>query len=83
MARSISKRNILKVSIAKPSFKPLPEDKSLGLDSSIRLYELEDGDKTEEGEDAEILIVQDKSLAATKQKYRQEKFPYIDTFDHQ
>ena len=43
-------------------------DKSFGLDPSIRFYDLEDGYETEkEEEEAEILIVYDSSLAASKQ----------------
>ena len=51
MGNSISKRNPVKSLISKPLVKPLPGDKTLGLESAIRSYEIEDSDKTEEGED--------------------------------
>ena len=53
MAESISKRNQAKDSTAKPSYKTPSRDKSLGLDPANRFYLIEDGDKTEEGEEAE------------------------------
>ena len=68
MARSISKRNPAKASTAKPSGKPPPGDKSLGLEPAIHFYLIEDSDKTEEGEEEEILIIHDKNLTATKQR---------------
>ena len=37
-------------STAKHSDKPMPRDKTLGLETLILFYEIEDGDKTEEGE---------------------------------
>ena len=49
----------MKASTAKPLGEPLPGGKTLRLNPSIRLYEIEDGDKTEEVEDAEILIIHD------------------------
>ena len=33
--------------------KPLPKDKSLGIEPAISFYEIEDGDTTEEGEEVE------------------------------
>ena len=83
MERSIRKRNSVTASTNKPFGKPLPMDKTIGLETSIGLYEIEEGDKTEEGEDAEILIIHDKILAATKQKVFKRKFPYINMFNHQ
>ena len=59
MERSIIKRNSAKASTAKRLDTPLHEDKSFGLDPDTRLYLIEDGDNTEEGEDAEILIIHD------------------------
>ena len=52
MARSISKINSAKASTVKPLVKLPPGDKSLGLEPSIRFYEIEDSDHTEEGKDA-------------------------------
>ena len=37
--------------------KPLPGDKTLGLEPAICFYVLEDGDETEEIYEAEILII--------------------------
>ena len=63
MANIISKRSSVKASAAKPSWKPPLRDKNLGVDPEICFYEIEYGDKTEEGEEAEILITHNKSLA--------------------
>ena len=49
--------NSSKYSTAKPSGKPQPGVKPLGLEPAIHFYEIEDGDKTEEVEDTEILII--------------------------
>ena len=57
MEKSISKRNYAKASTAKPLGEPPPGDKSLGIDADICFYLIEDVYKTEEGEDAEILII--------------------------
>ena len=72
----------MKASTVKPSVKPPHRDKTLGIDQDIRSYELEDGDKTQEGEGAEILIIHNKILAATKKNLTKRNFPYIYTFDH-
>ena len=82
MDRSISKRNSSKASTSKPPGKPPPRDKSIGLDTDICLYEIEDGAKTEEVEYAEILIIQDKILPETKKNFVKSNFPYINVFDH-
>ena len=52
MASSISRKSSVKASTDKPSGKPPPGDKILGIDPEIRFYELEDSDNTEEGEEA-------------------------------
>ena len=52
MAKSISKRNSATASIANTLGKPIPGDKTLGLEPYIRFYEIEDVDKTEEGEES-------------------------------
>ena len=49
MAQTISKKSSVKDSTAKPSGKPLPGDKTCGLETAIRFYEIEDGDETEKG----------------------------------
>ena len=73
----------MKSSTVKPLRNPPPGDKHLGLETAICFCELEEGDNTKEGEDAEILIIQDKILASTKQNLIKRKLPYIDTFDKQ
>ena len=40
----------VKITIAKPNGKPPTGDESLGIEPYTHLYEIEDGDKTEEGE---------------------------------
>ena len=46
MAKSISKRNPLKASTAKPLGNPPPGNKTLVINPDIRFYEIEYGDKT-------------------------------------
>ena len=48
MVGSISMKTV-KASTAKPNTKPRPGDKTLGLDTAIQFYEIEDSDKTKEG----------------------------------
>ena len=55
----------MKASTSKPLGKTTPGDKYLGLNPAILFYEIEDSDKTEEVEESEILIIYDRSLAAT------------------
>ena len=50
MVKTTSKKSYVKASAAKPSGKPLPGDKTPGLEPEIRFYELEDDGNTEEGE---------------------------------
>ena len=47
MARTISVKTV-----NSKTAKPLPGDKSLGIETYIRFYEIEDGDNYEEGEEA-------------------------------
>ena len=63
--------------------KPLPRDKILELDTETRFYELYDVDKTEEGEEAETIVIHDSILVESKQNHVKRKFPYINTFDHE
>ena len=49
MANTLSKKISVKASAAKPSGKPLPRYKSLGLEPAILFYSIEDSDETEEG----------------------------------
>ena len=83
MAKIISTKISVKASAAKPLCKPRPEDKTLGLQTEIRSYELEESDETEEGEEAEIIVIHESILAASKQNLVKGIFPYIYTFDHE
>ena len=49
MAETISKKNSVKASAAKPSGKPQPRNKTFGIEPAIRLYAIEDIDETEKG----------------------------------
>ena len=52
MARSIGvKIKVVKASTSKRNGKPLTGDKSIVLEPAILLYEIEDSDNTEEGEE--------------------------------
>ena len=75
MTNTTSKKISVKASTAKPSIKPPPGDKTLGIESAIRLYAIEDGDDTEEGEGAEILVIHESSIEAFKQNLVKRKFP--------
>ena len=82
MVKSTSNKSYVKSSAAKHLGKPSPMDKTPGLDSEIRLYELEYSDKTEEGEEAEIPVVHDSIIVVSKENLIKRKFPYIYMFDH-
>ena len=69
MAEPISKRNQAKPSTANPSGKPPPRDKSLGLEPAIPFNAIEDGDETEEGEEAEILVITTKASRQPSKTY--------------
>ena len=47
IVKPISKKISVKASTAKPLVKPPPGDKTFGIVSDIRLYEIEDGDDTD------------------------------------
>ena len=49
-AKTISKKRSVKDSEAKPSGKPQPGDKNVGLEPAISYYDIEDGDETGKGE---------------------------------
>ena len=83
MEQSISKKISVKASTANTSGKPPLWDKTYGIEPAIRFYEIEDRDETEKGEEEEILVVYESSLAASKQNLVKMQFPYIDTFDHE
>ena len=57
MANTICRQSLFKSSATKPLVKYPPKDKTLGLESAIHFYELEDGDETGKGEEAEIFII--------------------------
>ena len=57
MDKTISKKISVKASAAKPLGKPLPGNKTFGVDLAIHLYAIEDGNETEKVEEAEILVV--------------------------
>ena len=67
MAKTISKKLSLMASASKPSGKPPTGDKTLGLEKETCFQYIEDGDETEEAEEAEIPLFQDSSLAESKQ----------------
>ena len=83
MANTSNKKSSVTASAAKPSGKPPPRDKTLGIDPDIRFYNLEDSDETAGGEEAEILVIHDSKIAVSKQNLVNSKFPYIYTFDHE
>ena len=83
MEKTISKKSSVKASATNPSGKPPPGDKTIGLDPEIRFYAIEDSDDTEEGEQAEIIVIYYSSLSTSKQNLVKRKFPYIFTFDHE
>ena len=56
MARTISLKTV-KASTYNPNEKPKTGDKTLELEKAIPFYDIEKGDKTEEGEESEILVV--------------------------
>ena len=78
-----SKKIYVEASAAKTTSKPLPRDKTPGLEPTILLYDIEDGDKNKEGEYAEIIGIQEWSLAVSTQNLVKIKFPNINTFDHE
>ena len=67
MANSISKKISVKDSADNPSGKPPPRDKTSGIDPDIRFYDIEYRNETEKGEESEILVIHDSSLAASKE----------------
>ena len=83
MVKTTSKKILVKASADKPSGKPLLRNKTPRLEPEIYFYALEDSDETAEGEESEMLVVHNSSLAVSKQNIVKRKFPYIDTFDHE
>ena len=83
MADTISKKISVHASAAKPLVKPPPGDKTLGLEPAIRFYSIEDGDETEEVEEAEILVIHNSSLKLSKKILVKRKFIFINMFSHE
>ena len=83
MVKTTSNKSSFKASEAKSSGKPPPRNKHLGLETDIWFYAIKYGDETEKGEESEILVIHDPSLAAYKQTLLKRKLSYIDTFDHE
>ena len=81
MGKTTSKKSSVKALADKPSGKPPPRNKTLGLEMAIRFFTLEDSDETEEWEEAEIVVFHDSSFTLSKQNLVKRKLPYIDTFD--
>ena len=52
ISKTTSKKIYGKASLAKPLRKPLTGDKPFGIEPAIRFYDIEDGHKTEKGEEA-------------------------------
>ena len=75
MANTISKKIYIKASASKPLGKPPPGYKTLGLETAICFYDIEDDDDTEGVEEAEILVVYDSISVASKLNLVKRKFP--------
>ena len=72
-----------KTSTSKPNNKSPPGDKTYGIEPATPFHEIGDDDKTEEGEESEILFIHESILAASTQNLVNRKSPYIDTFDNE
>ena len=81
MARTISLKTV-KASTSNLDGKPPPRDKTLGVEPEICSYKIEDGDKTEEVEEAEILVINDSSLTLYNQNLVKSRFHFGNIFDH-
>ena len=73
----------VKTLAAKPSCKPLPGDKSLGIEKTTHFYDIEDDDETEEGEAVEIFVTHNSRIAASNNIIAKQNFPYYDIFNHE
>ena len=83
MGKTNSKKSYVKTSADKPTRKPPPGDKTPGLDPERRFYAIEDSDNTKEGEESEIIVFHDSSLAVFKKNLVNRKCPYINTFNNE
>ena len=57
MMKTISRKSLVKALEDNPLGKDLPRDKTLGLDPENHVYQIEEGDNTEEGENQTTLII--------------------------
>ena len=62
MAKTISKKSSVKASSEKPSGKPLPGDKTFGIEPDIRFYAIEDRDNTENEKKQKSLLLTTQAL---------------------
>ena len=74
MEKTTSKKRSAKDSEANPSGKPLPGDRTHGIDLEICFYSIQDGYDTQELQEAQILVVYGSSLAVSKQNLVKRKF---------
>ena len=81
MDKTINKKSYVTASSVKLLGKPPPGDKTFGTDPEIHFYDIEDGYAPEKGEEAEVLVIYDSSLAASNQNIFNRHFPYINKFD--
>ena len=81
--KTISNKRYVKASAANPTINPPPGHKTPGIETAIHFFDIEYGDKTEEVEEVEILVIHDSSLVLYKQNLFKRKFTYIDTFNHE
>ena len=58
-------------------------DKTPGIDPAMCFHELEYGDKAEEGEESETIVINNSRLAVLKKKFVKRKFPCIYKLDHE
>ena len=83
MGKNTSKKISVKISAAQPSGNTPLGDKTWGIETAIKFYDIYDRDDTEEGEESEILVVHESSLTISKKNLVKRELPYIDTFDHE
>ena len=62
---------------------PMPSDKLIWVDPSVLCYKTEDGDKTEELNEEEILVIHNSSLVAKNQNLVKRRFRWIKKFDYE
>ena len=65
----------VKSSIAKPNGKPTTGHKTLGIETDIHLYKIEEGDNNEEGGESEILVIHESSLVSSNKNLVKRNLP--------